>query len=364
MVDSGQSRKVLARAMLYDAYMRLTQVLAQIVGVASLSTACSDDEQCYVTSSTVTPYEVVVTGSGEGGASDGAGGGAAAGAGGEVETPFDCLQVCTGATSCQVLTESLGRPAVVRCFPPAQSGTAPCPRAGVSEGRRPAGLVEPHGAGAEGTALGTLFAQMAYLEAASIHAFTRLRRELREHGASASLLRLVAQAARDEVRHARQMSTLASSHGAVVPRVELGAFRVRPLFELACENEVEGCVRETFGALVALWQAEHAGTPELRALFRGIALDEARHAELAWLLRDWFRARLDAAGRERLERVGAAAQATLAAEVSVAVPRSWQDTAGIPDAYTASHLLSRLRSVTVEDRPRLAPPTPRRNVAL
>jgi hypothetical protein len=326
--------------MLWDAYMRFTQVLAQIVGVASLSTACSDDEQCYLTSSTVTPYEVVVTGSGEGGAGDGAGG--AAGAGGEVETPFDCLPFCTGATSCQVLPDSFGRPALVRCFPPAEPGTTVCSRGGISEGRRPAGLVEPHGAGAEGTALGTLFARMAHLEAASIHAFTRLRRELRVHGASASLLKLVAQAARDEVRHARQMSTLAGSHGAVVPRVELGAFRVRSLFELASENEEEGCVRETFGALVALWQAEHAGTPELRALFRGVALDEARHAELAWLLRDWFRARLDAASRERLDRVGAAALATLAAEVCVAVPRAWQDTAGIPDTYTASHLLALL----------------------
>lgn len=111
---------------------------------------------------------------------------------------------------------------------------------------------------------------------------------------------------------------------------------------MACENEVEGCVRETYGALVALWQAKHAGTPELRALFHGIARDETRHAELAWLLRDWFRARLDAAGRARVDAANAAAKSALAAEVLVAVPASWRDTAGIPDASTAHQLLALL----------------------
>jgi hypothetical protein len=321
--------------------MRFTQVLAQIVGLASLSAACSDDEQCYATSGTITPYEVVLTG--EGGAGGESGG--AAGAGGEREQePFDCRQVCNGAMTCQVVSEASGRPSVVRCSPYVSPGPVVCSRGGISEGRRPAGLLEPRTPGPveAATALGTLFAHMAHLETASIHAFARLRRELLVHGASELLLRLVAEAARDEVRHARQMSKLAADHGAAVPRVELGAFRVRPLFEMACENEVEGCVRETYGALVALWQAEHAGTPELRALFRSVALDEARHAELAWLLREWFRARLDAAGRERLDDAGAAALATLAAEVLVAVPRTWRDTAGMPDASTASHLLALL----------------------
>jgi hypothetical protein len=91
---------------------------------------------------------------------------------------------------------------------------------------------------------------MAHLEAASIHPFARLRRELNTHGASPELLALVHQAARDEVRPARQMSALARGHGASVPRVELAPFRVRSRsrFELACENEIEGCVRETASA--------------------------------------------------------------------------------------------------------------------
>ena len=60
------------------------------------------------------------------------------------------------------------------------------------------------------------------------------------------------------------------------PRVE--ALPTRALGVVAIENAVEGCVRETFGALIASWQAEHARDPGIKRLMRSIARDETRHA--------------------------------------------------------------------------------------
>jgi hypothetical protein len=56
----------------------------------------------------------------------------------------------------------------------------------------------------------------------------------------------------------------------------------RSLEELAVENAVEGCVRETYGALTAIWQARTAKDPSVAAAVRRIARDETRHAALSW----------------------------------------------------------------------------------
>ena len=53
------------------------------------------------------------------------------------------------------------------------------------------------------------------------------------------------------------------------------------------ENAREGCVRETFGALIAMHQAERAGDPIIRRAMRRIAEEETRHAELAWEVASW-----------------------------------------------------------------------------
>jgi hypothetical protein len=71
---------------------------------------------------------------------------------------------------------------------------------------------------------------------------------------------------------------------------------------MATENAVEGCVRETFGALVAHHQAAHASDPVIASAMRTIAEDETRHAALAWAIARWADARLDERARVRVAR--------------------------------------------------------------
>jgi hypothetical protein len=66
---------------------------------------------------------------------------------------------------------------------------------------------------------------------------------------------------------------------------------------MALENAVEGCVRETYGAVVGLVEAQTSSDASLRRAMRSIAADECRHAELAWAVHAWAMARL--AGEER-----------------------------------------------------------------
>jgi hypothetical protein len=168
-----------------------------------------------------------------------------------------------------------------------------------AEGRRPAGLVTPRGVDAL-TPVGAWLAQAAWLEAASIPAFVYLARELDALGAPRNLVRGALVAVRDEIRHARIMNALAARFGGTPPVVEVGLPRLRSLEDLAIENAIEGCVRETWGAIVAMWQAERAQNDELRKIFRAISDDEARHASLAWAVDRWAATRLDAAAVRRV----------------------------------------------------------------
>src|SRR5581483_682033 len=110
------------------------------------------------------------------------------------------------------------------------------------------------------------------------------------------------EAARDERRHARTMTALARRRGATVPRVRATRRRSRALFDIALENAVEGCVREAYGALFAVWQSEHATDPRVRSAMRSIARDEATHAELAYDVHAWAREILQPDERTRLDR--------------------------------------------------------------
>ncbi len=167
------------------------------------------------------------------------------------------------------------------------------------DGRRPAGLATPSHLPAR-SAAGAWLAQAAWLEAASVHAFVHLAKELQEHGAPRALVKLALAAANDEVRHAAMVGQLARRYGATPPAVEVALPARRSLEEIAIENAAEGCVRETWGAVIALWQAHVARDPEVRRTFVTIARDEARHAALAWAVDAWARPLLDEAARERV----------------------------------------------------------------
>jgi demethoxyubiquinone hydroxylase (CLK1/Coq7/Cat5 family) len=88
--------------------------------------------------------------------------------------------------------------------------------------------------------------------------------------------------------------------------------RKRSIVALAVENAVEGCVNETWAALMALHQAAEAREPDVRAALAEIATDEVRHAELARAVHDWLQPRLTAPERARVARARSAAIARIA----------------------------------------------------
>jgi hypothetical protein len=208
------------------------------------------------------------------------------------------------------------------------------------EGRRPEGLSPPRATRTLRRArpVGRYFAQAAHLEAASVHAFERLARELAAHRAPRALKDAARRAARDEVRHARVMTALAEREGAGVPAVRVAARDVRRLEAIAIENVVEGCVRETFGAAVAVVQAARAGDAAVRDVMRGIARDETRHAELSWALAGWLEARLDAAARARVQAAKRRAVRALVRSAGHAPDGELASAVGLPSACEARRI--------------------------
>jgi len=178
---------------------------------------------------------------------------------------------------------------------------------------------------------GAQLAAMAELEAASIPAFDRLARELASWGAPDELVQRAWRAMRDEVRHARVMTALARRYGHTPRAITAPPLPCRSLDAIARENAIEGCVREAYGALVATYQAERA-SPALRAAFRAIAIDEARHAELAEDVHTWILGRLAAESRDAVER--ARTRAELELRGSLATARACREL-GLPEGSDA-----------------------------
>jgi hypothetical protein len=209
-------------------------------------------------------------------------------------------------------------------------------------GRRPAGFQQaPIGTGARRSdAIGQFFARMAEVEAASISAFRAIRRELSAHAAPCEFVEAAQRAMRDEARHARLTRAIARRHGAKPPATRrLPPAPIRSLEELALDNAVEGCVHETFGALVAHFQARHACDPNIARAMRAIAGDETRHAALAWAVARWVDARLDGPARRRVAERRADAQRRLARSASAPIPHALSRVAGLPTPTQARALL-------------------------
>jgi hypothetical protein len=219
----------------------------------------------------------------------------------------------------------------------------------VACGRRPAGLQAAEGNGAE-QGIGAYFAEVAHLEAASVIAFRRLEAELRRFGAPESLLRRARRARIDEIRHARETAALARRFGAELAPVEVASMTERALADVAIENATEGCVRETYGALVAAFQARRADDPEVRGVFARIARDEARHAELSHDVATWLDAHLDATSRARV----ASARERALTELRDALERTPSDDvlthAGMPTVREARALLAGLEREVLRAR--------------
>jgi rubrerythrin len=211
-----------------------------------------------------------------------------------------------------------------------------------ASGRMPEGLREPRVQAS--SPLGAYFARMAHLEAASVPAFERMHDELRALGAPRRLLARVRRAINDEQRHARVVSGVARRFGGQSTLPCVRPFRARTVEAIARENAVEGCARETYGALVATWQAHHARDPLIRRVMTRIAEDESRHAELAWATARFLSRHLDARARRRVDRARRCAMTVLSAELPD-VDGELADRAGVPAKRAARRLLERLERV-------------------
>jgi hypothetical protein len=242
-----------------------------------------------------------------------------------------CTDVCpTGYNQCCAPRPSDGGTVLVTCVYNCGAG-----------GRRPAGLEAA--VASDGCAVGRYFAAAAHLEAASVHSFRVLERELKAHGAPRRLVAGARRALRDEIQHARATRRFARAHGGRPAPVQVARPALRSLEAIAVENSAEGCVRETYGALLGCWQARVAGDPAVRRMMVTIAEDETRHAELAWAVDAWTRTKLDGAARRRVRAARAAAVAQLGVEIEVAPPAELVEHVGLPDVERARQLFAAAR---------------------
>ena len=189
--------------------------------------------------------------------------------------------------------------------------------------------------------IGSYLSRMAFFEAASVDAFAILERDLGALGAPKRLVQGCRDAKRDEARHARMAASLATSYGGTPPESVLHAHPHRDLEQLAIENAVEGCVRETFGVLIGMWQSVAAPTADLRAFFGAITNDELRHAALSARIDAWARTALSPAAIARLD--AATEEALVALETSLRISEPVAGL-GIPSAGQAVELFSGLRA--------------------
>ncbi|MBX3156081.1 MAG: ferritin-like domain-containing protein [Deltaproteobacteria bacterium] len=183
--------------------------------------------------------------------------------------------------------------------------------------------------------LAAAWLEAAQMEHASVASFANLANALLASGAPPELLAATHAAALDEIRHARVAFAIASAYAGVAlrPGAFAAARRLRPpatLAELARETFVDGCVNETAASVEAAYAGERALDPVIAGALREIAVDEARHAELAWAIVAWCVRREPAileALRGELAALGrpAARDADLAAHGVGTDPTAWSD---------------------------------------
>lgn len=250
----------------------------------------------------------------------------------ECETLCDPVAKATGRTttffSCWTAAEDGGSSVRVGC--------ATC-----AVGRRPAGLGEVEGESC-GDAIADALSEMARIEAASVHAFRRLETALARLDAPSPLRARARAAARDEIRHARIVSRLARARGGARKRVCIEQTEITT-YDLALENAVEGCVKETLGVAYLAHQAEHAKDPELRAMAEQLYEDELAHATLSWDLVAVFDAHLDPAQKQAIRAAQARALEEVVSEASSLDPRV-RRAFGVPSGPVVARMVHELRA--------------------
>jgi hypothetical protein len=204
-------------------------------------------------------------------------------------------------------------------------------------GRRPADFAD---VASGGTVRGHLLRAMHH-EAESVRAFERIARELQAYEAPQELCEAAVKAASDERDHAERCAALLGER-VVVASDDLP---VRPLLELAIDNAREGCVGESYAALVAAVQAREAMTPSLRAHFAAIAIDEIAHAALAHAIASWLDGHMTHAERAQVRAAREVALRELAASCEVPSSAALR-VLGAPTGVLAAQLLDAVARVS------------------
>lgn len=208
-------------------------------------------------------------------------------------------------------------------------------------GRRPARVRFDNDRGR--SMAGLLLSRSCQLEAASVPAFIQLADQLRTYGAPARLEKAAQRAARDEIRHARVMRRLAARYGANagVPNCPVPP-QAPSLSAIALLNEREGCVRESYAALVAAHQGAMATDKVVRKAMARIAADELRHASLSRAIQTWIKPQLTVPQRAALTRARKRELALLRTATSVPAPADVQALLGLPTPATSARIIDLL----------------------
>jgi hypothetical protein len=141
--------------------------------------------------------------------------------------------------------------------------------------------------------LGAHWKRMALAEHASVAAFARFTMQLMSIGAPADLVAQATRAQGDEIRHALDCLTVASelsdeTLGLGGLNIEGALTNATDVNNILIDTIREACVNETVSAAQCQAAADEAQEPTIKAMLTQIAIDEQRHATLAWRTVRWI----------------------------------------------------------------------------
>ncbi len=134
---------------------------------------------------------------------------------------------------------------------------------------------------------------MAIAEHAAVASFARFTMQLMSMGAPADLIAEATRAQGDEIRHALDCLTVASdlseeTLGLGQLNIEGALVGATDVSDILVDTIREACVNETVSAAQCQAAADEAQEPTIKAMLTQIAIDEQRHATLAWRTVRWI----------------------------------------------------------------------------
>jgi len=138
-----------------------------------------------------------------------------------------------------------------------------------------------------------LWHRAALYEHASVASFSKFTLELMALGAPPELIIEASLAQVDEVKHAVDCSSVASSFAGrpISPGlldVEGALTKRTSPRDLMIQTILDGCINETLAAAEAAWLAEQCEIKPIKEILKKIAKDESRHAALGWKTVRWL----------------------------------------------------------------------------